>query len=79
MTERHSKGGESDWKQGRKVGAVCLSQREKHHARFLHRQKKIRKKECHRPFDNARQPESDKRPKKEAQDPQHVRSHKKRR
>ena len=35
---------ESDWKQGRKVGAVCLSQREKHHARFLHRQEKIRKK-----------------------------------
>ena len=41
--------------------------------------KKIWKKECHHPFDNAQQRESNKRPKKEAPDPQHVRSHERRR
>ena len=50
-----------------------------HHAPFSHRQEKVTKKECHRPFDNVRHSEIDERPKKEAPDPQHVRSHERRR
>ena len=44
-----------------------------------YKKEKIRKKECQLPFDNAGQRESDKRPKKEAPDPEHVRSRERRR